>query len=355
MKVGIIGLPQTGKKAMFTALTGSEIPEHVQITKPMPGSADILDPRFDALVAMYEPKKEAHAKIDFSLLPKLEKETIAKGTIFQDIADMDAICHIVRAFENESVFHIDGDVNPLRDIESINSELILHDLVFIEKRLERVEANMKKIKDENNKKEHALLTRMRAHLEAEKPLRHMEISDEEWTFIRSYPFITLKEMVIVLNVGENEVKTEPSQAIKDFCEREKIALVSICAGIESQIALLDDPEEKQVFMDDLGIEEPALGVLTRSCLNALGKISFFTVGKDEVRQWIMRKGASAPNAAGTIHSDLERGFIRAETIKYAELMAAGSEAELKKLGKIYVNGKDYIVEDGDILNIRFKV
>lgn len=355
MKVGIIGLPQTGKKAMFTALTGSEIPEHVQITKPMPGSADILDPRFDALVAMYEPKKETHAKIDFALLPKLEKETIAKGSIFQDIADVDAICHIVRAFENESVFHIDGDVNPLRDIESINSELILHDLVFIEKRLERVETNMKKIKDENNKKEHALLSKMRAHLETEKPLRHMEITDEEWALIRSYPFITLKEMVIVLNVDEGEAKAIPPKAITDFCEREKIALVSICAGIESQIALLDDPEEKQIFMDDLGIEEPALGVLTRSCLNALGKISFFTVGKDEVRQWILRKGASAPNAAGTIHSDLERGFIRAETIKYSELMSAGSEAELKKLGKIYVNGKDYIVEDGDILNIRFKV
>lgn len=355
MKVGIIGLPQTGKKALFTALTGSEIPEHVQITKPMPGSADILDPRFDALVAMYEPKKEVHAKIDFSLLPKLEKETIAKGTIFKDIADMDAICHVVRAFESESVFHVDGTVNPLRDIESVNSELILHDLVFIEKRLERLEANMKKIKDENSKKEHALLGRMKAHLEEEKPLRHMEISDEDQTFIRSYPFITLKEKVIVLNVGEDAVKEKPSQAISDFCEKEGIALVCISAGIESQIALLDDPEEKQIFMDELGIKEPALGVLTRSCLNALGKISFFTVGKDEVRQWLVKKGASAPNAAGTIHSDLERGFIRAETIKYDELMSAGSEAELKKLGKIYVNGKDYIVDDGDILNIRFKV
>lgn len=355
MKVGIIGLPQTGKKALFTALTGSEIPEHTQITKPMPGSADILDSRFDALVAMYEPKKEVHAKIDFSLLPKLEKETIAKGTIFKDIADMDAICHVVRAFESESVFHVDGTVNPLRDIESVNSELILHDLVFIEKRLERLEANMKKIKDENSKKEHALLIRMKAHLEEERPLRHLEISDEDQTFIRSYPFITLKEKVIVLNVGEDAVKEKPSQAISDFCRKEGIALVSISAGIESQIALLDDPEEKQVFMDELGIREPALGVLTRSCLSALGKISFFTVGKDEVRQWLVKKGASAPNAAGTIHSDLERGFIRAETIKYEELMAAGSEAELKKLGKIYVNGKDYIVDDGDILNIRFKV
>ncbi len=355
MKVGIIGLPQTGKKSMFTALTGSVIPEHIQITKPMPGSADILDPRFDALVEMYEPKKEVHARIDFSLLPRLEKENITKGSIFNDIADMDAICHIVRAFENESVFHLDGNVNPLRDIESINSELILHDLLFIEKRLEKLEANMKKIKDENNKKEHALLSRMKAHLESEKPLRLLEISDEEEPVIRSYPFITRKEMVIVLNVDEKNVKAEPDQAILDFCIRERVAHVSICAGIESQIALLDDPEEKQIFMDELGITEPALGVLTTTCLNALGKISFFTVGKDEVRQWITRRGASAPNAAGTIHSDLERGFIRAETMKYAELMAAGSEAELKKQGKIYLNGKDYTVDDGDILNIRFKV
>lgn len=355
MKVGIIGLPQTGKKSMFTALTGSVIPEHIQITKPMPGSADILDPRFDALVEMYEPKKEVHARIDFSLLPRLEKENITKGSIFNDIADMDAICHIVRAFENESVFHLDGNVNPLRDIESINSELILHDLLFIEKRLEKLEANMKKIKDENNKKEHALLSRMKTHLESEKPLRLLEITDEEEPVIRSYPFITRKEMVIVLNVDEKNVKAEPDQAILDFCARERVAHVSICAGIESQIALLDDPEEKQIFMDELGITEPALGVLTTTCLNALGKISFFTVGKDEVRQWITRRGASAPNAAGTIHSDLERGFIRAETMKYAELMAAGSEAELKKQGKIYLNGKDYTVDDGDILNIRFKV
>ncbi|TWI73067.1 hypothetical protein LZ24_01478 [Desulfobotulus alkaliphilus] len=356
MKVGIIGLPQSGKKTLFTILTGTQITEGTQLGKPIPGTADILDPRFDKLVAMYEPKKEQPARIDFVLLPKMEKETISKGSIFQDIADMDAICLVVRAFEDESIFHVDGHVDAVRDTEMICSELLIHDQIFVEKRLERLELSLKKIKDEDQKKEFALLQRMQAHLEEEKPLRLFDISDEEEALIRSYPLITRKQMLVVLNTGEDAIGDGKIPApIGERSQRDHMAVLQICAGMEAEIALLEDAEEKTAFLEDLGIAEPALGLLTRTALEALGRISFFTVGKDEVRQWLVRRDAPAPKAAGVIHSDLERGFIRAEVIKYDELMALGSEAEVKKAGKLSVNGKDYRVEDGDILNIRFKV
>lgn len=356
MKVGIIGLPQSGKKTLFTVLTGARIQEGAQLSKPLPGTANILDPRFDRLVSLYEPKKNQPARIDFVLLPRLEKETISKGVIFQDIADMDAICLVVRAFEDEAIFHVDGDVDAGRDVDMVCGELLIHDQIFVEKRLERLELSLKKIKDEDQKKEFALLQRMQAHLEAENPLRLFEINDEEEALIRSYPLITRKQMLVVVNTGEDAIgQNAVSPAIEARSRRDRMAVIQVCAGMEAEIALLEDAEEKSAFLQDLGIHEPALGLLTRTALEALGRISFFTVGKDEVRQWLVRKDAPAPKAAGVIHSDLERGFIRAEVIKYAELIALGSEAEVKKAGKLYVNGKDYRVEDGDILNIRFKV
>lgn len=356
MKVGIIGLPQVGKMTLFQILTGSKRPEQVSLSKPLPGVAEILDPRFDTLVGMYSPKKEARAKVDLALLPKLERENIAKGDIFRDIADMDAICHVVRAFEDEAVYHVDGSVNPVRDMDMVNSELILHDLVFIEKRLERIETSLKKIKDETQQKERELLLKLKAHLEEEKPLRLISLIPDEEILIRSYPFITRKQMVVVLNISEDDLgSTDLIEELKGRCEKDQMEIMQVSAGVEAEIALLDSDEEKAEFMEELGIEEAALGLLTRLCLKALGLLSFFTVGSDEVRQWLVRKGSSAPEAAGVIHSDLQRGFIRAEVMKYDELMEYGDEAGLKKAGKIYLHGKDYIVDDGDILNIRFKV
>ncbi|MDL2286471.1 YchF family ATPase [Desulfococcaceae bacterium OttesenSCG-928-F15] len=355
MKVGITGLSQSGKKTLFTVLTGIKIPEGTLVTKGLPGTADILDPRFDKLVSLYEPKKEHPARIDFVLLPKLEKEALAKGSIFQDIADMDAICLVVRAFSDEAVFHEDGSVNALRDLEKISAEFILHDQLFVEKRMERLELALRKIKDENQKKEFSLMQRMQAHLEEERPLRFFELSEEEDGFLKSYPLITRKEMLLVLNIGEDALNEEIPGDIQKKCQDLGISPIKICTGMEAEIALLEDPEEKAAFLEDLGIPEPGLGLLTRTALQALGRISFFTVGKDEVRQWLLRKDSPAPKAAGVIHSDLERGFIRAEVMKYDELMALGNENEVKKAGKLAVNGKDYLVQDGDILNIRFKV
>lgn len=356
MKVGIIGLPQTGKKTLFQVLTGSEVKEQGGAPKPIPGTANIVDPRFDRLVSMYEPKKQTMARIDLVLLPKIEQETIAKGEIFRDISDVDAICHVVRAFEDEAVYHAAGSVDPIRDVESVNSELLMHDQIFVEKRIERLQLAIKKIKDEKQQKELALMERMQAHLEEEKPLRLMQFSEDDELMIRSYPFITRKEMIVAFNVSEDQLGDESLlEQVASICEAAKIEAMIVSAKVESEIVMLDSEEEKNEFLDDLGIQEPAFGVLTRLCLKALGRVSFFTVGKDEVHQWLVRVGSPAPVAAGVIHSDLQKGFIRAEVMKYHELIEAGSEAELKKQGRMYVQGKDYIVEDGDILNIRFSV
>ena len=356
MKVGIIGLPQTGKKTLFQILTGNEIKESSKAFKAVPGAADILDSRFNKLVEMYEPKKNVRARIDLVLLPKMEAETISKGEIFRDIADMDAICHVVRAFDDDAIYHARGSVDAIRDFEMFNSELIMHDQIFTEKRIERLEAMVKKIKDEDQQKELALMNRLKDSLEAEKPLRLIELTDDEEKMIRSYPFITRKKLVIAVNVSEDDLDNEVLlSSFKQSCETQDMEVMLVSAKVEAEIAMLDTQEEKNEFLEDIGITQTALESLTKLCLKSLNLISFFTVGKDEVRQWLVRKGAKAPQSAGVIHSDLERGFIRAEVFKYDELMAAGNEAELKKSGKIYVEGKDYVVEDGDILNIRFSV
>jgi len=356
MKVGIIGLPQTGKKTLFQILTGHEITEPSKAFKPVPGSADILDSRFSTLVKMYEPKKDVKARIELVLLPKMEAETISKGEIFKDIADMDAICHVVRAFEDESIYHARGSVDAFRDFEMVNAELVMHDQMFVEKRIERLEAMVKKIKDEDQQKELVLMNKLKDLLEEEKPMRLIPLTDDEEKMIRSYPFITRKKLVIAVNVSEDDLGNNDLLAsFKESCEINDIEVMLVSAKLESEIVMLDTQEEKEEFLEDLGIKETALESLTKLCLKSLNLISFFTVGKDEVRQWLVKKEAKAPTAAGVIHSDLERGFIRAEVFKYSELIESGSEAELKKNGQIYVQGKDYIVEDGDILNIRFSV
>lgn len=356
MKVGIIGLPQTGKKTLFQILTGNEITEPSKTSKPVPGTADILDSRINALIDMYQPKKEARARIDLVLLPKMEAETISRGDIFRDIADMDAVCHVVRAFEDEAIYHEDGSVDGLRDFHMVNSELVMHDQIFVEKRMERLIAMVKKIKDEDQQKELVLMNRLKDHLEQELPLRLLELSLDEERLIRSYPFITRKKLVVAVNVAEEDLGNQALlDKFKGECDRLMIQVMLVSAKVESEIALLDTQEEKAEFLADLGIQSTALETLTRLCLKSLNLISFFTVGKDEVRQWLVRENTKAPGAAGVIHSDLERGFIRAEVFKVDQLMDRGSEAELKKHGQFYVEGKEYIVQDGDILNIRFSV
>lgn len=357
MKIGIIGLPQTGKKTLFELLTGHKPSDKELVSnKPIKSMASIKDPRFDALVSLYNPKKAVRARIDAELLPKLEKEALEKGDVFADILDADAICHVVRAFKNDAVYHVSGSVDPKRDIDMVNSELILNDLMFAEKRLERIEQNLKKMQDAAMAKERDVLVKIKAHLDKELPLRLLPFTKDERKVISSYPFITLKEMILAINVSEDDVKkSDFIERIKKEYEGIKINVMAVSAKLESEIAGLESDKEKEEYLKALGIQEPAIDVLTRLCIKALDLMSFFTVGPDEVRQWTIRAGSLAPEAAGAIHTDLERGFIRAEVMKYADLAALGDENKVKEAGKYYVKGKDYPVEDGDILSIRFSV
>lgn len=357
MKIGLIGLPQVGKKTLFELLTAHKPSEKEVVSgKPIKGVAEIRDPRFDKLVGLHKPKKEVKARIDIETLPRIEKDTIVKGDIFKDINELDAICHVVREFKNDAVYHIDGSVDPKRDIDFINSELILHDLIFIEKRMERLDKTIKQTKEEAATKEREVLARLKAHLDKTLPLRLMDMSAEDKKVIASYPFVTRKDMIIALNISEDDLKeTKLLDQLKSELQPLRVDVMQVSAKVEAEIASLGSEEEKREFMKDLGINESAVSVLTRVSIKALNLISFFTVGQDEVRQWTVRAGSSAPEAAGAIHSDLQKGFIRAEVMKYSDLDALGSEEKIKEAGKLLVKGKDYIVEDGDIINIRFNV
>lgn len=357
MKIGIIGLPQVGKKTLFELLT-AHTPTEAEVSsgKPIKGVAQILDGRFDKLVAAYKPKKEVRARVDIELLPKLEKDTIAKGAVFADINELDAICHVVRAFKDDSIYHIDGSVDAKRDIDFINSEMLLNDLLFIEKRLERLEKTIKQTKEEAATKEREILLKLKTHLDKTLPLRLLEMKADEKKATSSYPLVTRKAMLVILNVSESEMKdVKFLKQIENELSPFMIDVMQVSAKVEDEIARLESEEERQEFIKALGVEEPALNVLTRHLLKALDLISFFTVGQDEVRQWTIRRQSLAPEAAGAIHSDLQKGFIRAEVMKYNDFVSLGSEEKVKEAGKFYVKGKDYVVEDGDIINIRFNV
>ena len=348
MRIGIIGLPQVGKKALFELLTAHKPSENeVASGKPIHGIAEIRDGRFDFLTGLYKPKKNVRARIEIELLPKVEKDAISKGDIFDDIAEVDAICHVVRAFKDDSIYHVNGSVDPKRDIDMINSELLLHDLIFIEKRFERLDKKVKQTREEASIKEREVLARLKAHLDKELPLRTLELSQDDKKLLSSYPLLTRKDIIIVLNMGEDQLKDKPPV--------EGPNIMQVSAKVESEIAALDSEEERKAFLSDLGITEPAINLLTRLLLKTLNLISFFTVGQDEVRQWTVKAGSSAPEAAGAIHSDLQKGFIRAEVIKFNDIKELGSEEAVKSQGKFYLKGKDYVVEDADILTIRFNV
>jgi GTP-binding protein YchF len=357
MKIGIIGLPQTGKKTLFSLLVGpAALGAHADARVAVRGVADVQDARFDRLLAFYKPKRQVRARLEVTLLPAIEENSLSETDAQRDLGEVDAFCHVVRVFEDDAVYHIWSNPDPAREVEFVHGEMVLHDLVFIEKRVERIDKGLKKGKDERAEKEKALLARFREVLEGNTPLRGVALTAEDAALIQSYPFLTLKPCIIALNVADDAIiDTSLRDQMRARFQNLGISFVQLAARAESEIAGLDSPEERDAFMRDMGITEPALPLLTSHCIDALGLQSFFTVGEDEVRQWFVRRGASAPEAAGAIHSDLQRGFIRAEVMKYDDLIAAGAEDKLKATGKYYLKGKDYTVEDGDILTIRFNV
>lgn len=369
MKIALIGLPQVGKKTVFSLLTGMGHDQLlVRAAEYHVGIVKVADPRVDKLSAMYKPKKTKHAEIECTVAPAPPHESKPREQWLNKLKDMDALCHIVRAFEDSAVFHVSGSVDPLRDIDAMNLELTISDLSLIETRLNRIAQDQKKKFDQERADEAALLEKLKPHVEAGKSLREYPWHEGEEKRLRSLQFLTVKGIVTALNCGENNFpnpKLVESAKAKLTGPRSEVCELS--AKTETEVAQIEDPAERAEFLSALGVTEPAIHVLTRFLYKALGYISFFTTGEDEVRAWTIRHGATAVEAAHAIHSDIARGFIRAEVMKYGELTSAGetglpaeasakaghaAEVKLKETGKLYIKGKDYIVEDGDIVHIR---
>ncbi len=356
MQIGLIGLPQSGKKTLLRLLTQVDAQRLAPTTGGVPGICPVRDPRIDRLAGMYKPKKTTPATIQYLLMPDVTKESAKNQELFKALLLIDVLGLVVRAFPDDAVFHIEGSVDPLRDIDMLLAELILNDLLFVEKRLERIAKESARRSGVDRDTEQALLTRLQAHLNENRPLRTLPLEEEAEKILSSAALLTRKPLLLILNVGEEAVKDR--RLLEQVAQRHKeqrIHLVQVSAKIEEELSQIDDPKERAAFLGELGISEPAIDGLTRVSYESLGLISYFTVGADEVRAWTVRKGSSAAKAGGVIHSDIERGFIRAELIKYPDLMALGSEQAVSSAGKAYLKGKEYIVEDGDILNFRFNV
>ncbi|MCK4277884.1 MAG: YchF family ATPase [Desulfurellaceae bacterium] len=349
MKLGLLGFPEVGKKTLLELLTGKE----AGLVKGI-GIAYVRDERFNQLVKMYKPKKTVPATLEFSIIPDIGEQNNTK--IFQTMQDVDVLCYVARAFKDNTVFHIKGSIDSARDIEMANDELILNDLLFIEKRSNKLKKEFTKKSAQSKLNEEKLLLRFKQHLEGGKPLRALALSDEEEKLVKSCPFLTVKNMIVVLNVGEDDIADDKLlETLKKHFADQNMEWAQVSAKLEKEISAMESEEERQDFLKEMGIDVPALEKLTILSYKALGLITFFTVGKDEVRAWMIPQGSTAPEAARAVHTDMERGFIRAGVVKYNDLIKLGSEKNVKESGKYMLKGKDYIVEDGDILNFLFNV
>lgn len=357
MELGIIGLPQSGKTTLFNALTRGDVPTgitggHVEVHTAV---VDVPDDRIEKLIEIFEPKKVVHAKVTYADIAGLEgksSETSISGALLNTLAKMDGFIHVVRHFENPSVPHFAGDVNAKRDLANMEAEFILNDLILVERKLDRLADELRKGGMGRDKalveREKALFERLQALLSDEIPLRNEGFTEEEAKMLSSYGLLSRKPQLIVINLSEDQV---PLEIEVPFANTQ---VICIPAKLEMEIAQLP-PDEAQMFLEEYGIEEPSLNRFIRLSYDLLGLLSFFTAGEKEVHAWTVSQGASALEAAGTIHSDMERGFIRAEVVSFEDLVALGSFAEARKQGKLRLEGKKYIVQDGDVLTIRFNI
>ena len=356
MKTGIIGLPQVGKTSLFKILTKAKTESFGHSREAHIGIAKVPDARLDKLAALAGTRKTVYATVEYADLAAIGEDALKETSFLTSLRNVDAIIHVLRAFEDDTIPHV-GPIDPVRDIGNVEIELIVSDLSQIEKRLERVAKDMKKQKTAELEREHALLLRCKAQTEAEKPLREMELTPEEKKLVRGFVFLSQKPILYVLNISESTTLGADVEAavakygLTEAAARPNSGATAICGKVEAELAEMED-EEAAEFLEGYGLTESGLVRLIRKSYELLGLASFFTVGEPETRAWTIPANCRAQEAAGAIHSDLEKYFIRAETIHWDTLLAAGSEAAARAAGTLRLEGKDYPVKDGDVLNIR---